>query len=450
VAAVQRVKSFAWIEFGLGACVLVAGLYTLWFLRTNGYLPQPFFYDTSDTLMDFYHTAYWSHSEGPYSVWQSVYPPLSFALLQLLTPAQCYVEDPFVGRECDGLSWLMLVAATGWLVLLVARLSRDVGVWARLARVTAVCIGLPTLFCLERGNLLMLAAPALLYGLTRPGIDMRASLALAFAINLKPYLVLLVLPVFVKHGWKAAARLLLGCTGVYLASILAVGDGLPWSILDNVRSFTGEGLVNYWEKFYFSTSFSPFIRILESELPIEAYLDGNTAERLAAAMRTVIAVCTVAMAGALLAAWSMPRDERPFALITCTVLAWAMVVTESFGGYAMVLVTALLFTAPARGRLFAASLVLCYLLSLPYDHVVAVVRESEGSIWLSGQEVETRYGVAIGHGLRPAGIALMQLLLSTSIITGCLRHRSIRPPGTALAWHPERPRPATLRPSPSP
>jgi hypothetical protein len=416
-----RAGPLDWVEFALGACVVgLAGL-MFWGVYADGYLAQPFFYDTNDTLMDFYNTAYWAHADGPYTVWQSIYPPISFAILQVITPVQCYTGDSFQGRECDRLGWLILVGgalALGWLVALR---STDTSRLAVVARVAAVLVGLPTVFCLERGNLLLLAAPALLYGLTRPVVDVRSCLALAVAINLKPYLLLIALPVLVVHGGRALGRLLLACSLVYVLSILLVGDGLPWDILTNVRGFTGDGLINHWEKFYYATSFGPFVRVLESELPVDAYLDSRSIVQLIMAMRSVMLLCSAALPLALLAAWLLPREQRPYIPLTCAVLTFGLVLTESFGGYATMLSISLLFTLPGRGRFIAVALVICYLLSLPYDYLIAVVRESESSIWLTGREVETRYGVAIGQALRPALIALAQLLLCASIIAGTVR-----------------------------
>ncbi len=403
-------------EWALGLVVLAFAAYQVWFFIENGYLAQPFFYDTNDTLMDFYNTAYWSHTDGPYTVWNSIYPPLSFALLKYLTPAQCYLNDGMIGRDCDALSWLILVAAMVWLALEVFRQSRDSGMATRLARVTALLIGLPTLYCLERGNLLLLAAPALVYGITQPRAGWRACLALAFAINLKPYLVILLLPMALLHDRRAALRLLMACALIYIASVIIVGDGLPWQILSNVMMFTGEGVINFWEKFYFSSSFSPFIRILESDLPLENYLDGQTIILLLSGMKLALALSAVGLLAALVAAWKMPAEDRPVTVTFAAVLTFCIVLTEAFGGYATLFITALLFTRNRPAWMVGVALVLCYVLSIPFDYPINIVRESEAPIWLSGKHVETQYGIAVGQAARPALIVVVHLLLCASVV----------------------------------
>ena len=72
----------------------------------NGFLPAPFVFDVGDTFMDWFNTAYWAHNPGAYSVWGTIYLPLSFVLTGLLaatmwmvnaTSAQDSPFDPPVG-----------------------------------------------------------------------------------------------------------------------------------------------------------------------------------------------------------------------------------------------------------------------------------------------------------------------------------------------------------------
>ena len=39
----------------------------------NG-LPTPFFYDKSDSFMDFFHTNYWAFNDSRYTDWSAIYP----------------------------------------------------------------------------------------------------------------------------------------------------------------------------------------------------------------------------------------------------------------------------------------------------------------------------------------------------------------------------------------
>jgi hypothetical protein len=96
---------------GLAAEWFMAGLVVLVALRgvvyfaINGYLPEPFFYESSDTWMDWFNTAWWAHNKGIYDSWASIYPPISFVILRVLGISHCYAS-PAAGpsRGC----------ATGW------------------------------------------------------------------------------------------------------------------------------------------------------------------------------------------------------------------------------------------------------------------------------------------------------------------------------------------------
>ena len=52
----------------------------------------------------------WAHRGGAYSVWRSLYPPLSFDLLRLITDAKCYLHGDLAGRQCDRAAFSVLIA----------------------------------------------------------------------------------------------------------------------------------------------------------------------------------------------------------------------------------------------------------------------------------------------------------------------------------------------------
>lgn len=429
----STVVKHTWIEPLLGLLILACLGYQAWFLAESGYLGQPFFYDTLDTLMDFHHTAYWSHSAGPYTVWNSIYPPLSFAVLRFLTPAQCYATDPFIGRECFTQAPLLLLTGLLALAVVVWRASAAQPRPTRAARVVLVTAGLPALFGLERGNLVLWAVPALVWALMQHKAGWRQALALAWAINLKPYLLIVWLPLALTQGLRSVARSVAATTALYAASVVVVGDGLPWHLLANMRSFVGDGAINYWEKIYYSTSLSPMLRTLRSELPIHQYLDSPLADLLERTMSHAMLVAAGLALAAMVTMQFVPRARRPQRLMTTHLLALALTLTEAFGGYTTLLLAAMLVLLPPpepgaaswRLRLWTALICSAYLMSLPLDHIVILIRESDAPIWLSGLQVEIRHGISIGQGLRPALILLASLSLSALT----LHHAWQRMPG---------------------
>ena len=100
-----------WLEAALALLVAASLGAALLFFGGNGYLPQPFVFDTNDTFMDWFNTAYWANNPGAFSVWRTIYPPLSFAFLDLTTLPGCYLYSPFYARDCD---WLARTTIIGF------------------------------------------------------------------------------------------------------------------------------------------------------------------------------------------------------------------------------------------------------------------------------------------------------------------------------------------------
>jgi len=156
------------------------------------YLPPPFIYDKENTFMDFYNTLYWSGQEGIYSVWNSVYPPLSFLFLQLyqllFLGDISEFGDGFVIRQVmGGQIFPLLVIYTLSLFVTVEISLRQIADLKTQFTVFLVCLLSPAfLFAIERGNLIILCIPILSWFIFSEDQISRA-LSLAILLNLKPY-----------------------------------------------------------------------------------------------------------------------------------------------------------------------------------------------------------------------------------------------------------------------
>ena len=141
--------------------------YIVWFYKVYRYLPPPFIYDKENTFMDFYNTLYWSGQEGIYSVWNSVYPPLSFLFLQLyqllFLGDISEFGDGFVIRQVmGGQIFPLLVIYTLSLFVTVEISLRQIADLKTQFTVFLVCLLSPAfLFAMERGNLIILCVPIL-------------------------------------------------------------------------------------------------------------------------------------------------------------------------------------------------------------------------------------------------------------------------------------------------
>src|SRR5947209_19050686 len=62
------------------AIAVIASVVLLcWRFRVEGYLPQPMYFRPAETFTDLYTPAQWANGGGAYTIWHSLYPPLSFA-----------------------------------------------------------------------------------------------------------------------------------------------------------------------------------------------------------------------------------------------------------------------------------------------------------------------------------------------------------------------------------
>ena len=60
-----------------------AFFYYVFYVLHFGYLPSPFIFDKSNTLMDLFNPMIYAIHDDAYTIYQSVYPPLNFIFLKI-------------------------------------------------------------------------------------------------------------------------------------------------------------------------------------------------------------------------------------------------------------------------------------------------------------------------------------------------------------------------------
>lgn len=414
-----------WLEWALALAVLAAlAIVAVRFVR-DGYLPQPFFYDVTDPLMDLYSTAYWAHHPGAYSVWASVYPPLSFAFLRLISIPGCYVSDPFWARDCDWLARYALYALYALDLAVIYGTYRKADRVTALPRSIALGLSLPMLYGLDRGNLVIpcFAAFALGYGRLLSRERSRIA-ALAVAVHFKPYLLLVALPRAAARHWRWLAVLgaLLGA--VYVVTYAVYGGGAPWELIRSARTFSAVTGDNFWEKIYASTSFAPLLRFAASDFPLLQYVDSRVADRLAVAFSAALWAGVLATGAVYVAALRAPGRVSPRRLAASTICL-LLALSESSGPYALIFPLFLVFAERWKGAAGAVILTSAYLLCLPIDYTFLTVFQGPMRAWWSGREVYVEFGVAVGQFARP--LLLLALLYALAWSNG----RDLAAPGVA-------------------
>jgi hypothetical protein len=170
--------------------------YLIHSFRLHGYLPEPFIFNKSDTFMDFYNTLYWSSRDGIYTLWQSVYPPINFIFLNIYRllafgGLSALPDSPELRRI---VGWGMIYPILFYLLLLALTVNLSFStIFNFRKRMIVICIvflSSPTLFALERGNLIFLSLYVFaLYVWCEKKIS--KIIVLSFLINIKPYFLLI-------------------------------------------------------------------------------------------------------------------------------------------------------------------------------------------------------------------------------------------------------------------
>lgn len=414
-------------EWLLAALVLASVGWTIWWFDSFGYLPQPFVFDTNDTFMDWFNTAYWANNPGAYDVWRSIYPPLSFVFLDAVSLPGCYLQSPFHARDCD---WLGRGTIIGFYLLDV------VLVWLSLRRIDprtapmrtiAIALGLPMLFTLERGNLIVVgfAAFVLAHGPLLRSERWR-TVAAAATINFKPYLLLPVLARAVKRDWRPLELAGIATIALYLATLAIVGAGTPTEIASNTANWIVFQGGQVWNEVNYATSYAPLLTIRTAPIPLLQFVSSRTVDSIEFAVPIAIRTGQALAACALVAASLQPRAVPAHRI--AALLLGAYLITQSPGGYTQLFLLFLVLLEPFRRPGPIAAIVCAYLLCLVGDLPLATILDLPTSSWLSGRPVDASFGLTIGHFVRPGVLLLMVCALALDTLDLVLRaHRSHRP-----------------------
>ena len=346
------------IEHLFAFAIVALCLLALWRLATGGFLPQPFYFHVGESLMDLYTTAYWANNGHAYLTWHSLYPPLSFVFLRLLSIHHCYNQGALLGRICD--ERLLFIFLIFFLLnaFLVFRSYRWMRVRAAFPRTIAVCFGLPMLYALERGNLLIpcFTCFVLAFGDVLRWRGARL-LAMALAINFKPYLVFSLLPFLGRRAWGTLVLCGLMFVAVYGVTFLVEGSGAPLDVIANESRYAAVKSAKYFSDLYFATSYWPLIRLLRAAPAGLILAPPGVARAIALGLEIAIRLAQLGFfACSAVALLRRDRlDIRRFgAMVVCISLA---AFTTGSAGYVAIFLFFFLFYEPWRGP--ARIVILC-------------------------------------------------------------------------------------------
>jgi hypothetical protein len=246
-----------------------AFLYYIFYVLHFGYLPSPFIFDKSNTLMDLFNPMAHAIHDDAYTVYQSVYPPLNFIFLKIF-------HSLFNGSETNNATLLRDTSrgmVFGWvfLYLLIPYLVIRTDNWRifkrdeKLLIYLVVVLSFPMLFTLERGNLILLSLiPLACVFSTQIWVRL---ISIAVLVNLKPYFILLFLSYLTQRKWKEMGYATLVAGIIFLVSGLIYDSSHFILMMRNLINFGGAtNPLSIIEVVNFSSSISMFSFVASKKL----------------------------------------------------------------------------------------------------------------------------------------------------------------------------------------
>jgi len=402
-----------WVEPVLAVCVGAGLAWSLGYLLIYGHLNTPFFYEPFDTWMDWFNTAFWAHHLGAFETWGSIYPPLSFVVMKLVTTSRCYdFADP---RLCDvyGIVTLHLFYILN--IVLVAKTYLKIDGSTAIPRTFALTAGLPMVFALERGNLILLCFACLLlaYGPLLRSARWRWFFA-ACAINFKVYLVGTLFAQLLRRRWRWFEGAAIVTLLVYLVSFAIMGEGTPRQIYENIAYYSSGYLAKNPLDLMYAGTYKPLLSVLNGDgFPVITAIGSRQVEFWAFALPIVVYLVLGLIALAAMATAFRPTSI-PMHRIVFLSIAAALISSEA-GYYTTMFLLLFVFMEPWRGFGRIWSIVMSYLLCIPADVPLYWTPPIAMESFLGGRQVIAQFVVGVGPFARPG--LILSIVVAMSFVT---------------------------------
>lgn len=423
IAANGRVPRSLQIEWFLVAAIIGFLLYTYVYFREAQYLPLPFFPDPNDVYADGFSSAWWAWNGRIYDEWRSVYPPLSFLILKLISNKSCYYGSVMAARDCDWTlwSWMLGFYVLNGILAYVAYKKWNPRTAA--PRAIAFFLGLPTLYGFEHLNLLVIAWTAfiLAYGPILRSARARW-VAMAVAINLKPYMIGLLLAELVRKRWRWVEGALILTIAVYAISYLFFG-GTPKEIWENIQVFaTDPERSSSFQFVIYATSYTSMIQFMHTmALPMMTLVGSPLIEFWTSFFSTVIVTVQILTIFTFVLLWYRP-ESVPKYRIPLLAMLFLQISTET-GGYTMAGTVFLIFFERFRGWRLGTAIILAYVQCLAADIYLFPIGKRTVFGYLAGHDVLYDGWVTLGPFVRPGLLIITQLLLISVTISEIIQRQ---------------------------
>jgi hypothetical protein len=422
-----------WLEPLLLLVILGALVRAYFYFKEFSHFPQPFFYEPYDVWMDWFNVSYWAYNKGAYDAWGAMYPPVSFVFLHIFSLSSCYKEaSGYSARECD---WVGLVTLHGIFLLNIVllwltyrKIDRSTAWWRSLG----LGLGLPSLYGLERGNLVVVTFTFIILGLGPLLKSARMRwLALGLAINFKVYIIAGLFPQLLRRRWLWFEGALLATIAVYAVTFGIMGDGTPKQVFDNITDVSGLYQAVTFLDLWYAATYKPLISLMTGQYWMVSGLAGSRNVDL---LLIILPGINYAVMGliALAAAAAWFRSECvPMHRLTFLGLTMAMLVAEP-GGYTEGFILFFVFMEKWKGFGRPLCIVLAYVLLMPFDITLDQVPPTVQESYLAGHATFFAYYITIGPFVRPLMILIIAASLSLTTILDVWR--DIKVQGWSSRW----------------
>lgn len=424
------------IEYIFVLAIFIALSYAYWFTVEFGHYPPPFFYDASDTFMDWFNTAYWANNPGAYDTWKTLYPPLTFLFVRLFSIPSCYdsAEATFVAARtardgCDpvGIIALFTILAVNFVLIAIAMYRHDPK--TALPRTIALGLGLPMLHGLERGNLIIVTFTffILAFGPFVKNVRLRW-LFIAIAINFKIYLISAIFPLILRRKWRWFEGALLYTVLVYIFSALLLGSGSIVDLYGNITSIVAGDDTDSFLIAWLSATYSPFMTILNSNIiPITSLIGSFYVEFLVVFLPILQKIGQLLIVLAAAATALRPEAIKAHHVINLGVLL--ALITSEAGAYTLTIVGFFVFQEKWKGIARPIAIVSFYFLCIPGDLIIDYLFQMIMDSYIGGKTVVIDFPLTLGPFIRPMFLTIIAYAWAIMLLADVRRDFAANPAG---------------------
>lgn len=408
------------IEWSITAFLIAALIYDFFEFKRIGYLPLPFWPDPQDVYADGYSTAWWGFNGGIYDTWKSVYPPLSFVITRIFSFSRCYDADVVFARDCDWGLWLAALLFYSINSVISYYAYRRARPEAAIPRTLSLMLGLPMLYSFEHLNLLIFTYTGLFLAFSPLLRSARARwLAFAIAINLKVYLIVVLLGQLLKRRWRMVEGVIIFSIAVQMISFLIIEHGSLTEVYRNIAIFNDDpGRSSNVNFVFYATTYRSMISFINGQFPVMRFVGSDLMETIEISANILIYAVQIMSLLSFYLIW-LHSEKVSRTRIAAMSYLFVLISIET-GGYTTAGAIFFVFFERWKGFGRILALMSAYALCLAVDMNLQYTGSHIVNGYFSGRKVWEDLWISAGPFIRPGLILTMQVGLIAATLSDVL------------------------------